>query len=80
MQPTKESKSKAVIHESEIYKFQDRHKMILKRFMFLNSRALLAYKDKISFYSYPQKPLLVIPLGKIENIDVYTIQNMQQLS
>ena len=48
--------------------------------MLLNSRALLAYKDKISLYSYPQKPWLVVPLEEIQNIFVYSVQNRQQLS
>lgn len=80
VQTSKDTKFKAIIHESEINKYQDRHKMLLKRFMFLNSRALVAYKDKISFYSYPQKPWLIIPLGKIENINVYTVNHMQHLT
>ena len=74
---SKDNKSKSAVYQGEISKFQDRHKIVIKRYMFLNSRALLAYKDQVSFYNSPSKPWLVIPLGEIANIDVYSVENLQ---
>ena len=73
---TKENKSKAVIHQGEISKFMDHHKVMLKRFMILDARALLVYKDNISFHSHPAKPWMVIPLSEIDGVKVYQVKDM----
>jgi hypothetical protein len=49
----------------------DHHKVMLKRFMILDARALLVYKDNISFHSHPTKPWMVIPLSEIDGVKVY---------
>lgn len=60
--------SNHIIHEGELSKQVERQKNLLTRWIILNKDALLIYKDKLNSRSFPEKPLVCIPLVEIQSV------------
>ena len=43
---------------------------MLQRYIVLNNRALLLYKNNVAYQAYPEKPTSVIPLPEIARVNV----------
>jgi hypothetical protein len=48
----------------------DKQKIQLMRWIILNKKAILIYKDSLSSQCFPMKPLYAIPLNEVANIVV----------
>ena len=59
-----------VIYEGELLKYLKYKQTMLLRYIVLNNRALLLYKNNVAYQSYPQKPTSVIPLLEIARVNV----------
>lgn len=57
-----------IIHEGELSKQIERQKNLLTRWIVLNKDAILIYKDKLNSRSFPEKPLMCIPLKEILSV------------
>jgi PH domain len=66
--------SNHIIHEGELSKQVERQKNLLTRWIILNKDALLIYKDKLNSRSFPEKPLVCIPLVEIQSVKENEVQ------
>lgn len=55
----------AIIIEGELSRHVERQKNKLTRWAVLKKEALLIYKDKLNSRSFPEKPLVCIPLNEV---------------
>jgi len=58
-----------IIMEGPISKFIQKHHNIVRRYLVLNKHAIFVYKDEYAFKSFPNKPLVLIPLNEIAGVN-----------
>jgi len=79
-QPKDTIRIKSVLHQNEICMYIPQHKQVLKRYLILTPTALVVYIDKSSFTTKPIKPLMIVPLSEIQEVEMHKAKDKRDFN
>ena len=68
---------RGILYEGSVCSLLEKSRKLYHRYLVLNSHAVFIYKDDLAFESFPEKPLIVLPLHEVAAVETIAIQKKQ---
>ena len=79
-QPKETVRIKSVMHQNEICMYIPQQRVVLKRYLVLTPLALIVYIERGSFTSNPMKPLMIVPLSEIQEVELHKAKDKRDFN